>query len=53
MDRGAWWATVPGIAEWDVTEHAHVVLDGLPGIMNWNGVLEGLAVLRWPIVNSR
>ena len=21
MDRGAWWATVHGVAEWDMTEH--------------------------------
>ena len=53
MDRGAWWATVPGIAEWDVTEHAHIVLDRLPGIINWNSVLEGLDMPPWPIVNSR
>jgi len=23
MDRGAWWATVYGVAELDMTEHAH------------------------------
>ena len=23
MDRGVWLATVLGVAEWDVTEHAH------------------------------
>ena len=22
MDRGAWWATVPGATEWDMTEAA-------------------------------
>ena len=25
VDRGAWWATVHGIAEWDTTEHTHTV----------------------------
>ena len=25
-DRGAWWATVHGVTEWDMTEHAHTVI---------------------------
>ena len=26
MDRGAWWATVHGVAESDMTEHASMVV---------------------------
>ena len=25
MDGGAWWATVYGVAEWDMTEHTPVI----------------------------
>ena len=26
MDRGAWWATVHGVTEWDATEHLSLSL---------------------------
>ena len=26
MDRGAWWATVHGIAVSDTTEHVHIII---------------------------
>ena len=35
MDRGAWWATVHGVSELDMTEHAHT--PGMQGFISGEG----------------